>query len=374
MRKFVIKYKHGIITFAIIFIILYLCFSVLFKSFYFRPISLSNYVDNTYYNTGSCFLGDAPKRSKDSIYFRADAYGHFPKAGIYNITSNFTSAVYLERFSYKSETLNNGDFVYNNMLCYNSPSYEKIERKYYLDCLDYKSGERKHYLELNCPLNEKPSHAFTLEGNLYFETEQNSDLSNAVIYRYSEKGCEKVLSEDFVGKKYYVDQYYKNYIYLTNVNMFDLDIKIKEITIDKYDVNKRSVIQTFTIPVNQSMVNEAEFRILLLTDNYAFIEYQNTDKSMLKSIFKYNTDSGNFEKVLQTKENFVINAYNDNAYLALETGGIYSLFQQSNKFKKISDSKVNSISILDDKWLYYEGEDYHLYRIMPDGSKTEKVF
>ena len=95
---------------------------------------------------------------------------------------------------------------------------------------------------------------------------------------------------------------------------------------------------------------------------------------MLKSIFKYNTDSGNFEKVLQTKENFVINAYNDNAYLALETGGIYSLFQQSNKFKKISDSKVNSISILDDKWLYYEGEDYHLYRIMPDGSKTEKVF
>ena len=374
MRDYLIKYKHGIITFVIIFIVLYFCFSVLFKSFYFRQISFGNYVDNTYYNTGSCFTGDTPKRSKDSIYFRADAYGHFPKAGIYNITGSFTSAVYLERFSYKSDTLNNGDFVYNNMLCYNSPSYEKTEQKYYLDCLNYETGEREHYLELNCPLNEEPSHAFTLEGNLYFETEQNSDLSNTAVYRYSEKGYEKVLSEDYVGKKYYIDQFYKNYIFLTNVDKLNPDIKTSVITIDKYDVNKKRIVQTFNITANQSMDKEDKYRILLFTDNYAFIEYQNSRTSMRSSILKYIINSGKYEEAFQTNEHFVINAYNDNAFIALEKGSILALSPQGKEFKKISESKVNGISILDDKWLYYEGEDYHLYRILPDGSKTEKVF
>lgn len=369
MIKRIKQRKNLLITILFILIFAYLIYAFLFKSFYFRPISFGNYVDNTLRNEGCSFLGNPPLRSESAIYFNAYNYGYFPKSGVYKITDTFTTSECLHRFDFNNTGFPVGDFVYKDTLCYSD--FTNISKgNAALDKISMNEWEREHFLGIKSPIDETPSYAFTIDGELYFNTDNNEKN----IYRYKEKSYEEVLSENIVKKNYYIDQYYKNFVFLTNVDTYNLERKPCELRIDKFDINKKEIVQSYTIPSIQTFDKSFRYERHLITDNYLFLACYPSNTSNNATILRYNLSTNKFEKVFKTDNFFVFNAFNDNAYLAFKESGVFSLLTEDNELKKISDAKVNGISILDDKWLYYEGEDYHLYRIMPDGSKTEKVF
>lgn len=365
--KLIKRHKNGIITFLSIFLVLFILYIFLFNTVYIKPLDLGEYVDNSMRNST---ISGSLVRADDELYF--SAYNHFPKNGIYKISDFFTQMVCGDRFkfdfslpfttySYKGNLLE--DFVTDNSEFGNA----KIKK------LNFANGEYEDFINLECPDNEKITDYFTLEGELYFVTDKHHS-----IYQYEESGYKLIASEEYCGKGFAPEQYYQHYMYFSYLN--HSAEKSEELTeLYQYDMTTQKVIQR--IDLNQLPIICQKEQMTLeeyqITDHFIFFVFKNIGNDNYV-FYKMNISDGDFLKVYETNEPYQLNSYGEYAYLSFRSGGekkgLYAFTLNEDIPKKLVDSEICEIYIVDKKYVYYEDDNNCLYRITPDGKEYGRVF
>ncbi len=344
MKKALLKLFYFI---AIPLVIIYLFF---INTFYIHPIDIEcEFVDNNFNNNNdnaSIFVGPHILAANKKLYVGFSKEVFF-RAGEYEISNYITRRIYNEGFSVSATGLwvNN---TYDNKLL-----YEYIDN----NCIKYYNVEKGDYetlLKIKLP-KDKPKSYFVSNNNLYIESK------NKNIFRYNRKGAfELVASEKLCHSSYRPIWYYNNYMYYINdKKSFD--------RLYKYDFNTKKIVSSINISFFNSY---SDIKFLLGTENKVFVSLPSKGKD---NIYMFDLKANKKDCIAKLKNDvYLINGYGDNVYLSIKNKGVYHI-ESDNSLKSIYNKSVDTISILDTKWVYfYKNGDW--IRITKDGKTIEKVF
>ena len=113
----------------------------------------------------------------------------------------------------------------------------------------------------------------------------------------------------------------------------------------------------------------------MFLDNYLYLELTHPEKSSKNYIYRIDLKTNNLTKLCETKGDVVLNGYGEDAYIGLQgkDAGLYRCTDESEELTKLSDREIDTVYILDNKWVYYSDTVGTLYRVTKDGSTEEKV-
>ena len=323
----------------------------------------SETVDN-YYNNSNVNIMPQLLKINGKLYYN---YRNNPlKYGTYEISDGVSKRIYWEGPNiFGSENLLL-DYVYDDkILAYHITDKQTVEF--------FNINERKyeHYMEVECPDGNILKDYFVIDGVMYFSTSSYTDNYNGLIYRYENGNYELVISQDFCGEYYSITSFYKNYMYYINdVYAYD-GVGNSNDKLYKYDMNTKQT-------VDSTDISSLEFDYIYKTIAFENEVYFILNKSDNYFMYKISFDNNSIEKIFELDRPFVMNGYEGDIYVAVESGdkkGLYTYDSKNKKMKKFyCDQDVCEVYIVDTKWIYFTNLNYDLYRITPDGKTLEKVF
>lgn len=341
-----------------------------------------NYVDNSYNNT---LVGAGEiARHDNRIFYSYQPEGERIKNGVYEISENGFSKIYYPTLFEINEPIELHMQYSENLVLVDLINYVPLGVE-----VDYEHNHENNFIvKLDTAKNsfdqiiffenfEQPiDYYYLVNDDFYF-------VSNGYIYDYSNGKYSKLLD---VNKIYGYEQYGFstctgfNGWYVDNGQIYffssedksfcayNIENKQTKVIIDEDGLKNGIGLNCFEEIDNLFLVNK---NMVVFTVFDSFSDNKTTFKYFC---FDINNLKFNFLAENLYSDCFSVNMHDDYLYLGSDILGLRSVNLVDKKITQLSEKSSVSISVLDDKYIYFVDENKSLYRVDINDKKTEMIF